>query len=58
MPQVRLARKTVWTEDAPDVFTGLGQRMLTTDAGDHAADGCPRRSSIGAAATEHGRRGG
>jgi type VI secretion system protein ImpE len=34
--QVRLARKTVWQEEAPDVFTGLGQRVLTTDAGEHA----------------------
>ena len=28
-PQDRLDR------DAPDVFTGLGQRVLTTDAGEH-----------------------
>jgi type VI secretion system protein ImpE len=34
--QVRLARKTVWQEDAPEVFTGLGQRVLTTDGGEHA----------------------
>ena len=34
--QVRLARKTVWQEEAPEVFTGLGQRVLTTDAGEHA----------------------
>ena len=34
--QISLARKTVWTEQAPDVFTGLGQRILTTDAGEHA----------------------
>lgn len=33
--QVRLARKTVWTEAAPDVFWGAGQRILTTDAGEH-----------------------
>jgi len=32
---VRLARKTVWQESAPDVFVGLGQRVLTTDAGEH-----------------------
>jgi type VI secretion system protein ImpE len=35
-PQVRLARKTAWREEAPDVFTGLGQRVLATDAGEHA----------------------
>ncbi len=34
--QVRLGRKTVWQEQAPGVFFGLGQRVLTTDAGDHA----------------------
>ena len=33
--QISLARKTVWTEQAPEVFTGLGQRILTTDGGDH-----------------------
>lgn len=31
-----LGRKTVWTEETPDHFVGLGQRVLTTDAGDHA----------------------
>jgi type VI secretion system protein ImpE len=34
--QLSLARKTVWIEQAPDVFTGLGQRILATDAGEHA----------------------
>jgi len=34
--QIALARQTVWTEQAPEVFTGLGQRVLTTDAGDRA----------------------
>jgi type VI secretion system protein ImpE len=33
---IRLARKTAWTERAPQTFTGLGQRMLATDAGEHA----------------------
>jgi type VI secretion system protein ImpE len=33
--QVRLARKTVWHEEAPDVFVGLGQRVLATDVGEH-----------------------
>jgi type VI secretion system protein ImpE len=35
-PQLRLARKTVWHEDAADVYSGLGQRILATDAGEHA----------------------
>jgi type VI secretion system protein ImpE len=34
-PQVRLARKTVWTEAGPDVFWGAGQRILVTDVGEH-----------------------
>ena len=33
--QVRLARKTIWNETAPDVFHGVGQRILSTDGGDH-----------------------
>jgi type VI secretion system protein ImpE len=33
---IRLARATFWNEQAPDVFVGLGQRIFTTDAGDHA----------------------
>jgi type VI secretion system protein ImpE len=32
---VRLARKTEWTETVPQVFHGIGQRILTSDAGDH-----------------------
>jgi type VI secretion system protein ImpE len=39
-PRVRLARTTEWREVAhgvgPGVFHGLGQRILTTDAGEHA----------------------
>ena len=31
---IALARKTVWQEVAPDTHHGLGQRILTTDAGD------------------------
>jgi type VI secretion system protein ImpE len=34
--QVCLGRKTVWIEETRDVFSGLGQRVLTTDTGDHA----------------------
>jgi type VI secretion system protein ImpE len=29
-----LSRKTEWLEASPGVFTGLGQRLFTTDAGD------------------------
>jgi type VI secretion system protein ImpE len=31
---IQLARKTVWEEAAPEVFFGLGQRVLATDTGD------------------------
>jgi type VI secretion system protein ImpE len=31
---IALARKTVWEEAAPDAHHGLGQRIITTDAGD------------------------
>jgi len=34
--QLALARKTIWTEQAPEVFSGLGQRILTTDSGERA----------------------
>jgi type VI secretion system protein ImpE len=30
-PECQLAKKTLWQEVAPDMFTGEGQRMLTTD---------------------------
>jgi type VI secretion system protein ImpE len=33
---LKLGRKTLWQELFPDFFTGLGQRMLVTDRGDHA----------------------
>jgi len=33
---VRLARKTVWHDDGHDSFSGTGQRMLTTTAGEHS----------------------
>ena len=32
---MRLARKTTWQEGAPDMFVGVGQRILATDAGEH-----------------------
>jgi type VI secretion system protein ImpE len=35
-PQIRLGRKTVWSETSENVYAGLGQRVLTTDAGEHA----------------------
>lgn len=50
--QIRLGRKTVWNEQAPDVFFGLGQRILTTDAGDQALMDV-RSIRIGAEAAEH-----
>jgi type VI secretion system protein ImpE len=31
-----LARRTEWRERSPGEFVGLGQRLLTTDVGDHA----------------------
>ena len=34
--RLRLARQTVWNEDAAEVYVGLGQRILATDAGEHA----------------------
>jgi type VI secretion system protein ImpE len=34
-PLLSLARKTVWHEDAPEVFSGLGQRVLATSEGEH-----------------------
>jgi len=34
-PAIRMARKTDWKERKDGTATGLGQRMLTTDQGDH-----------------------
>ena len=48
---VRLARKTTWREESPDVFTGLGQRVIATDAGEHPLMDV-RSIEIGAAAAE------
>ena len=31
---ILLARKTLWNEPVPEVYHGLGQRMLTTDTGE------------------------
>ena len=31
-----MSRKTEWLEIADDQYRGLGQRVLTTDGGDHA----------------------
>ena len=33
-PLIRLARKTDWSEPAPGVYFGQGQRMLTADSGE------------------------
>ncbi len=35
-PALALARQTEWVESGPGFFTGRGQRLLTTDAGDLA----------------------
>jgi type VI secretion system protein ImpE len=32
---IRLARKTEWQEIADNSYSGLGQRVLTTDSADH-----------------------
>ena len=34
-PQLRLARRTDWTDCGAELFAGLGQRMLATDAGEY-----------------------
>lgn len=34
-PAIRLARKTEWTEHPGGAYTGLGQRMFATDAGEY-----------------------
>jgi type VI secretion system protein ImpE len=52
-PQIRLARKTVWSETKADVYHGLGQRVLTTDAGEHGVMDV-RQILIGAQAVEPG----
>lgn len=33
---IRLARRTTWQEEAPDVFYGFGQRVFATDTGQHS----------------------
>jgi type VI secretion system protein ImpE len=53
-PLIRLARKTTWIEAAPDVYSGLGQRVLTTDAGEHAVMDV-RRILVGAQDSGDGR---
>lgn len=53
---ILLARKTLWQEVAADVHHGLGQRVLTTDAGEVALMDA-RTLSVGAATpagAEHG----
>lgn len=32
---IKLSRKTEWNQHSEDTYTGLGQRLLTTDAGDY-----------------------
>jgi type VI secretion system protein ImpE len=50
--QICLGRKTVWNEESPDVFSGLGQRVFTTDTGEHALMDV-RTILIGAASVQH-----
>ena len=52
-PLIRLGRKTVWTETAGNVYCGLGQRVLTTEAGEHAVMDV-RQILIGSQAVEPG----
>jgi type VI secretion system protein ImpE len=33
---IQLARKTEWRELAPNVWAGIGQRVLSSDAGEYA----------------------
>jgi type VI secretion system protein ImpE len=35
-PQIVLGKKTTWEEIEPGAFRGFGQRLLATDAGEHA----------------------
>lgn len=37
---LRLGRKTIWQEVYPDTYVGLGQRMLSTDSGEHPLLDC------------------
>jgi len=39
---LQLARKTEWIELQPEVWTGVGQRMFGSDAGDHPMLGLER----------------
>lgn len=34
--QIRLSHKTIWQQLDADIYLGLGQRLLTTDAGDYS----------------------
>ncbi|TLY58601.1 MAG: virulence protein SciE type, partial [Gammaproteobacteria bacterium] len=34
-PTLCLARQTAWLQVRPDVYEGLGQRVLATDAGEY-----------------------
>jgi type VI secretion system protein ImpE len=50
---IKLARKTTWDEIAPDTVHGRGQRMFTTDVGEHALM-TVRRIELGVAEAESG----
>jgi type VI secretion system protein ImpE len=34
--QIRLARRTEWSEDGAGMYLGMGQRVLVTDAGEYS----------------------
>jgi type VI secretion system protein ImpE len=52
-PQVVLGRTTRWIEVRPEVFHGRGQRILATDAGEHALMDV-REIKFGVAGSEEG----
>jgi type VI secretion system protein ImpE len=51
---LRLARKTIWTEHEHGCFVGLGQRMLSTDAGEYALLDCRTINLTSAPSSETG----
>jgi type VI secretion system protein ImpE len=53
--ELQLARKTEWVESRPDVWTGLGQRVFSSSAGEHPLmDARVIAFSTGQASPQHG----
>ena len=53
--ELQLARKTEWVESRPDVWTGLGQRVFSSSAGEHPLmDARIIAFSTGQASPQHG----